>query len=161
MSFLDRVVVLPLRVLLVIAFLVLVVFELLSIPGQFAHEARVHPEHAGERWPFTILWILVVMAIQVVIVCTWRLLTLVQTDRIFTRPSLRFVDLILGALSTAWLLVAGFSLYAVLRYADDPGGPVLLFLVLTVAAVIVLLVIVLRSLLLQATSLRTDLDAVI
>ena len=161
MSSLDRVVVLPLRALLAVAFVVLVVFELLSIPGQFAHEARVHPEHAGERWPFTILWIAVVLAVQVVIVCTWRLLTLVQADRIFTRPSLKFVDTILGALVAAWLLVAGFSLYAVVRYADDPGGPMLLFLVLTVAAVIVLLVVVLRSLLLQATNLRTDLDAVI
>ena len=161
MSFLDRAVVLPLRLLLGVAFLVLVVFEVLSIPGQFAHEARVHPEHAGERWPFTILWIAVVLAIQVVIVCTWRLLTLVQTDQIFTRPSLKFVDTILGALGAAWLLVAGFSLYAVLRYADDPGGPMLLFLLLTVAAVVVLLVLVLRSLLLQATSLRTEIEAVI
>lgn len=158
---LDRVVVTLLRILLAVAFLVLVLLEALSIPGQFAYEARVHPEHAGQRWPFTILWIAVVVAVQVVIVCTWRLLTLVQTDRIFTRSSLKFVDVIIAALVTAWLLVAGFSLYVVLRYADDPGGPVLMFLVLTVAAVIVLLVIVLRSLLLQATSLRSDLDAVI
>ena len=158
---LDRIVVTPLRVLLTVAFLVLVVLEVFSIPGQFAYEARVHPEHAGQRWPFTILWIAVVVAVQVVIVCTWRLLTLVQTDRIFTRPSLKFVDTIIAALAAAWLLVAGFSLYVVLRYADDPGGPLLLFLVLTVAAVIVLLVFVLRSLLMQATSLRTDLDAVI
>jgi hypothetical protein len=148
-------------VLLATAFCVLVVLEVLSIPGQFAYQARIHPEHAGERWPLTILWIAVVVAVQVVIVCTWRLLTLVQTDRIFTRPSLKLVDLIIGALAAAWLIVAGFSLYAVLRYADDPGGPMLLFLVLTVAAVVVLLVVVLRSLLLQATSLRTDLDAVI
>jgi hypothetical protein len=161
MSPLDRVVVTPLRVLLATAFCVLVVFEVLSIPGQFAHEARVHPEHAGERWPLTILWIAVVVAVQVVIVCTWRLLTLVQTDRIFTRPSLKFVDAIIGALSVAWLMGAGFSLYVVLRYADDPGAPLLMFLVLTVAAVVLLLVVVLRSLLLQATSLRTDLDAVI
>src|SRR5690242_15031960 len=137
---LERVVVTPLRVLLAVAFLVLVVLEVFSIPGQFAYEARVHPEHAGQRWPFTILWIAVVVAVQVVIVCTWRLLTLVQTDRIFTRPSLKLVDTIIVALMAAWLLVAGFSLYVVLRYADDPGGPLLLFLVLTVAAVIVLLV---------------------
>jgi hypothetical protein len=158
---LTRMIVTPLRALLAVAFCVLVVLELFSIPGQFAYQARIHPEHAGQRWPFTLLWVAVVVAVQVVIVCTWRLLTLVQTDRIFTRPSLKFVDVIIGALSVAWLLVAGFSLYVVLRYADDPGAPLLMFLVLTVAAVVLLLVIVLRSLLLQATSLRTDLDAVI
>ena len=158
---LDRLIVTPLRVLLAVAFLVLVLFEVMSIPGQFAHEARVHPEHAGQRWPFTILWIAVVVAIQVVIVCTWRLLTFVQTDRIFTRPSVRFVDTIIGAMGTAWLLVAGFSLYVVVRYADDPGAPMLLFLLLTVAAVVLLLVVVLRSLLLQATELRSEIDAVI
>src|SRR5689334_20210219 len=134
----DRLIVTPLRALLVVAFLVLVVFEVLSIPGQFAHEAHVHPEHAGQRWPFTILWVAVVVAVQVVIVCTWRLLTFVRTDRIFTRPALTFVDVIIGALATAWLLVAGFSLYVVVRYADYPGGPMLLFLLLTVAAVVLL-----------------------
>lgn len=39
------------------------------------------------RWPATIITIFWVLCVQAVIVCIWRLLTLVQKDRIFSpRP---------------------------------------------------------------------------
>ncbi len=49
----------------------------------------------------------------------------------------------------------------VLTQADDPGMPMLLLLLTTGVTVFGLLVLVLRALLRQATTLRTDLDAVI
>ena len=45
--------------------------------------------------------------------------------------------------------------------ADDPGLPVLLLLVLLGGAVLGLLMVVMRALLRQATTLRTDMEAVI
>ena len=45
--------------------------------------------------------------------------------------------------------------------ADDPGFPVLLMAVLLGGAVLGLLMVVLRALLRQATTLRTDMEAVI
>ena len=43
----------PLRVLLVLLFGILVVFQVMSLPGQFAYMAREDPEHAYLRWPAT------------------------------------------------------------------------------------------------------------
>ncbi len=53
MKLVDRAV-LPLRVLLAATFCILVVFQLLSMPGQFAHLARDYPDQSAWRWPLTI-----------------------------------------------------------------------------------------------------------
>ncbi|MCU1690133.1 MAG: hypothetical protein JWN20_2061, partial [Jatrophihabitantaceae bacterium] len=46
----------------------------------------------------------------VVIVCVWRLLSLVAKNRIFTAASLRWVDSIVWAIAAVWVtLVAGSS----------------------------------------------------
>ena len=85
----ERLAVLPLRVFLVVLFGVLVVFQTLSLPGQFAYMAEESPDLAYLRWPLTAVTVFWVLCVQVVIVCTWRLLTLVRDDRIFSEDSLR------------------------------------------------------------------------
>lgn len=152
--------VLPLRVLLVLTFALLVVFQVLSMPGQFAHMAREHPDDAWLRWPMTAWSTLEIACVEVVIVCTWRLLGLVQTDRIFTERALAWVDAIVAAVGTGWLLLAALWVFVGVQ-ADDPGAPMLLTLLLLVGAVLGLLMLVLRELLRQATMLRTDMEAVI
>ena len=82
-------VVLPLRVLLVLLFGVLVVFQTMSLPGQFAYMAQEDPEHAYLRWPATVVTVFWVLCIQMVIVSTWKLLTLVKNDRISPTPHWR------------------------------------------------------------------------
>ena len=152
--------VLALKVFLVLLFGILVVFQTLSLPGQFAYMARESPEDAYLRWPLTAVAVFWVLCVQVVIVATWKLLTLVATDRIFTEPSLRWVDAIVWAIVAAWVVLLGVWLYVGFR-ADDPGMPMLLTLVLIAGAVLGLLVVVMRTLLRQATTLRSDMEAVI
>lgn len=152
--------VLPLRIVLVMAFALLVVFQVLSMPGQFRYQAEQHPEDAELRWPLTIVAVLVIACVQVVIVCTWRLLTMVAEDRIFTTASMRWVDTIVLAIGAGWLLMAGV-LVGLAGYWDDPGAPLLLTLLLLCSGALGLLMVVMRELLRQATDLRTDLDAVI
>ena len=152
--------VLALKVFLVLLFAILVVFQTLSLPGQFAYMARESPEDAYLRWPLTAVAVFWVLCVQVVIVATWKLLTLVATDRIFTEPSLRWVDAIVWAIVAAWVVLLGVWLYVGFR-ADDPGMPMLLTLVLIAGAVLGLLVVVMRTLLRQATTLRSDMEAVI
>lgn len=153
-------VVLPLKVLLVVLFLVLVLFQTFSFPGQFAYLAQQEPDLAYLRWPLTAFVALEILCVQVVLVCTWRLLSLVEHDRIFSEGAFVWVDLIVGALAVAWTLFAGFAAYVGFR-ADDPGGPLVLFALLLVGGVVGLLVVVMRTLLRQATTLRTDLEGVI
>ena len=97
---------------------------------------------------------------QVVIVSTWKLLTMVKRDRIFSKAALGWVDAIVWATLTAWILLLGVFIYIVLN-ADDPGVPMLLMLMLVGVAVLGLLMVVMRALLRQATALRTDMEAVI
>lgn len=151
---------LPLRVLLVLTFAILVVFQVLSMPGEFAHLAHEHPDDSGMRWPLTIWSFVEILCVEVVIVCTWRLLTMVREDRIFTERALRWVDVIVGAMALGWVLLAAAWLYVGL-HADDPGAPMLLTLLLLIGAVVGLLMLVMRELLRQATTLRTDMEAVI
>jgi hypothetical protein len=136
-----------LRVFLVLLFGILVVFQAFSLPGQFA-------------WPMTAVTVFWLLCVQVVIVSTWKLLTLVTHDRIFSDASLRWVNAIVGAIAAAWLVLLGVFLYFGFR-ADDPGLPLLLFLMLTSVTVLGLLMVVMRALLRQATTLRSDMEAVI
>ncbi|MFD1149854.1 DUF2975 domain-containing protein [Saccharothrix hoggarensis] len=149
-----------LRVFLVVLFGVLVLFQVMSLPGQFAHMARQDPEMAYLRWPATVVSVFWVLCVQVVIVCTWKLLTLVKKDRIFTEVSLKWVDGIVWAIGAGWVVLAGVFLYVGFN-ANDPGLPLLLFLMSVGVAVLGLLMIVMRALLRQATTLRSDMESVI
>jgi Protein of unknown function (DUF2975) len=153
-------VVFPLRVFLVLLFGILVVFQTLSLPGQFAYMARESPGLAYLRWPLTAVSVFWVLCVQVVVVCTWRLLTLVARDRIFSDAAMAWVDGILWAIAASWVVLVGVFLYVGFT-ADDPGLPLLLFLLSVGVAVVGLLMVVMRALLRQATTLRTDLEAVI
>lgn len=149
-----------LRIFLVLLFGILVVFQTLSLPGQFAYMAKESPEDAYLRWPMTAVSVFLVLCVQVVVVSTWKLLTLVKKDRIFSKASLAWVDAIVSAIAAAWVVLLGVFLYVGFR-ADDPGVPLLLFLMLVGVAVVGLLMVVMRALLRQATTLRTDMEAVI
>ncbi len=152
--------VVPLRIFLVILFGILVVFQTMSLPGQFAYLAQQSPEQAYLRWPLTAVTVFWVLCAQVVIVSTWRLLSLVTSDRIFTEASLIWVDAIVWAIGAAWVVLAVVMVYFGLR-ADDPALPLIFILTSTGLAVIGLLMIVMRALLRQATTLRTDMESVI
>ncbi|MEV1288780.1 DUF2975 domain-containing protein [Micromonospora sp. NPDC049679] len=139
---------------------ILIVFQTLSLPGQFAHMAEESPDLAYLRWPMTAVSVFWVLCIQVVIVSTWKLLTLVKNDRIFSDASLSWVNAIVWAIVAAWGVLVGVFLYFGFR-ASDPGLPLLLFLMVVGVTVLGLLMVVMRALLRQATTLRTDMQAVI
>src|SRR3954453_13303729 len=120
----EKHVVVALRVFLLVLFAVLVLFQVMSLPGQFRHMAEVNPDLAYLRWPATAVTVFWVLCVEVVIVCTWHLLTLVRTDRIFTAPSLVWVNGIVWAIVAAWAVLLGVLLYVGLN-ADDPGLPLL------------------------------------
>lgn len=143
-----------------VLFGVLVLFQTFSLPGQFAHMAAESPQDAYLRWPATVVAVFWVLCVQVVIAATWKLLSLVKSDRIFTEASLKWVDAIVWAIAAAWVVLVGVFLYVGFN-ADDPGLPLLLFLLTVGVSVLGLLMVVMRALLRQATTLRTDMEAVI
>ena len=105
----DRSAVLVLRVFLVLLFGVLVVFQTLSLPGQFRHMAEENPHDADLRWPATIVAAFLVLCVQVVVVAIWKLLSMVQEDRIFSEASFTAVvrSAIIAGSPVTWTSVLG------------------------------------------------------
>jgi hypothetical protein len=160
-----RSVVVPLRVLLVVVFAALALAQVRGVPAVLPDLADPTLEREVMRAAMLVVGVLALACVQVVLVCTWKLLTLVTDDRIFSDRALPWVNGIVRAVVTGWLmLLATFvcSYYFIVdEVSDDPVLPALLLLSLLVGAVIGLLVVVLRALLRQATVLRTDMEAVI
>jgi len=152
--------VVALRVFLVLMFGVLLLFQVMSLPGQFRHMAQESPDLAHLRWPLTAVSVFWVLCVQVVVVSIWKLLTLVEKDRIFSEASLKWVDAIVWAIAAAWVVFQCFFLYVGFN-ADDPGVPLVLFLMSIGITVVGLLMVVMRALLRQATTLRSDMEQVI
>lgn len=150
----------PLRVLLVLVFAALLAAQVVALPALVGDQAQDVPELAPLRWPLLTVLVLGLLCVQVVVVATWKLLTLVTEDRIFTEGSLVWVDAIVWAIGAAWLLLLAVFVGALMIWGPS-GLPALILVLLLIGAVLGLLVIVLRALLRQATTLRSDLEAVI
>jgi hypothetical protein len=148
-----------LRVLLVVAFAALLMAQLRVLPAMYDDWVRDVAGPAPSAWLLTVA-ILALLCVQTVVVCTWRLLTMVAEGRIFSDESLVWVNTTIGALVSACLLLTG-SLLHVIALGGHPSLAVVLLLVLVAAAVQALLVVVMRALLRQATSFRVELDAVV
>ncbi|GIH61501.1 hypothetical protein Msi02_23180 [Microbispora siamensis] len=108
------------------------------------------------------------MTVEVVLVCVWRLVTMVRRGTVFTHAAFRWVDVVTGAFVAAALLI--FALGAVLAPGEPvPPGVVLLIGGAGVAALgVALIVLVLRMLLAQAVArdieaarMQAELDEVI
>ncbi len=113
--------------------------------------SNLEPMPAQVRLPVIIIVFLGVVTIQITMVCTWRLLTLVRRGTVFSRAAFRYVDVITGAVTMASLLA--FWLAFVLAGGGVP--PEMVLLVggaggLTVG--VALVVYVLRMLLAQAVA---------
>jgi Protein of unknown function (DUF2975) len=160
-----RRVVLPLRILLAIVFVALVAAQISAVPALLPDLADPTLERTFMRWTMGAVSVLALVCVQVVIVCTWQLLSLVTDDRIFSTSSLPWVNGIVRATVAGWVMLLGAfvcSYYFIVdEVSDDPAVPALLLLLLLVGAVLGLLIVIMRALLRQATTLRTDMEAVI
>jgi hypothetical protein len=164
MSRMNRVV-LPLRVLLVVVFVALLATQIWALPAMLPDLADPSLEQSVVRGVMLTVSVLGLACVQVVIVCTWALLTLVTDDRIFSADALPWVDAIVRAVAAGWAMLLGAfvcSYYFIVdEVSDDAALPALLLVLLLIGAVVGLLLLVMRALLRQATSLRTDMEAVI
>ena len=160
-----RRVVLPLRILLVIVFAALLAAQIWAVPALLPELAEPTLERTFMRWTMGTVAVLGLLCVQAVIVCTWKLLTLVTQDRIFSASAMPWVNAIVRAIVAGWTMLLGTLVCAyyfiIDEVSDDPVLPALLLLLLLVGAVLGLLMVIMRALLRQATTLRADMEAVI
>lgn len=112
--------------------------------------------------------VLGIVTTQVVMVCLWRLVTLVRRGTVFSHAAFRYVDAIIIAIAAASALTFGLGVVLAPGEAVAPGVVLLVGGAATVVAGIALVVVVMRSLLKQAVAreaeasrLRAELDEVI
>jgi hypothetical protein len=100
-------------------------------------------------------------AVQVAVVCVWRLVSMVRRGTVFSHDAFRYVDGVTGAIvamALVWFAVTGINAP---DQRDDPGVSLIMAGIGVAILGVALIVRVLRLLLVQATQLRTELDHVI
>ncbi|WP_068928233.1 DUF2975 domain-containing protein [Planobispora rosea] len=142
--------------------------QAVMVPLLAADLEGLNTEFTYLRIPLIVIALLGVVSVQVVLVCVWRLVTMVRRGTVFSHAAFRYVDIVIGAIVAAALLV--FALGFVLA----PGDPVAPGIVLLIGGFglavlgVALVVLVLRMLLAQAVArdaeaaqMQAELDEVI
>ncbi len=121
----------------------------------------------GPRIALIAIVVLGIACVQLTALCVWRLLTMVRRGTVFSHGAFRYVDIIVGAVAAASLLMFGIAV--ILAPGEIAPGVVLLVCGASLMiAGVALIVLVMRTLLAQAVArdaeakhLRDELDEVI
>lgn len=123
---------------------------------------------ADVRAPLLLITVLGIIAIQVTLICVWRLLTMVRRGTVFSNAAFRYVDVVIGAITVASLLLFGLGAVLAPGEAVPPEMVLLIGGAAVLVAGIALIVLVMRMLLAQAVArdaeahgLQAELDEVI
>ncbi|WP_326658306.1 DUF2975 domain-containing protein [Streptomyces sp. NBC_00385] len=118
--------------------------------------------------PLRVCTILGMVAVQVALVCVWRLVTMVRRGTVFSRTAFRYVDVMIGAIVAAALVWFTVTAVNAPGQREDPGVTVIMGGVGVAILGVALIVHVLRTLLAQAlardveaSQMQAELDEVI
>lgn len=156
--------ILALRIVIALALIGSVVVQVMIVPAIWLDLVGA-PLPA--RITFVSIIVLGVVTMQVFAVCVWMLLTKVRRGSVFSESSFVYVDVIVGAISTAAVLA--FAMGVLLSFGE--AAPGLVGLICGAGLVLggmALLVVVMKALLRQAIdrerearALRAELDEVV
>lgn len=150
-----------LPVLLAGALVVILLLQRVVLPWLSEVMAEDLPGEAYMRWPILILAILGLGCVQVGIVCTLRLLGYLRRGEVFSARALRWVDGIIGSFLAASLVCLATVAYQSSTVAGPPVWMLLLLFGVVAGNGMALLMVIMRTLLVQATNFRIEIDAVI
>lgn len=157
----TRAVISLLRALLVVAVLVILLVQAAYLPWLSGEVAGRLTAEAHMRWPILALSVLGLACVQAALVCTFQLLGLVRDQVVFSPDSLRWVDGLIGAFAGGGLVCLATITYQSTTVAGPPIWMLALWAGVLAGMALSLLVWVLRTLLVQATTLSTELEMVI
>lgn len=158
----GREVMTALRALLVVLVAGGLVAQAWFFPGIAGELAEAYPELAWLRWPILGAVVVIIVGVQVAVVALWRLLSMVDSDSVFSPDAFKWVNVVIGAAILDTALVLG--IWALLSFGAraNPPGLMLAELALVVCgAVFALLMAVMKGLLRKASMLTVELSEVI
>jgi hypothetical protein len=160
--------ILTLRVVLAMVLAGSVFVQLVMVPLLAIDLDELDPDYTYLRTPLLVIVLLGIVTIQVVLVCVWRLVTMVRRGTVFSDAAFRYVDIVIGAVAAASLLTFGLGVLLAPGEAVAPGVVLLIGGAGVLVAGIALIVLVMRMLLAQAVArdveanhLQAELDEVI
>ncbi|MFJ4868454.1 DUF2975 domain-containing protein [Streptomyces sp. NPDC088757] len=164
----GKLTVLALRAVLVGLLAGSVFVEAVMAPLLAADLNGLRPEYAHLRTPVLVLLVLGALTAQTVLVCVWRLVTMVRRGTVFSHAAFRYVDVVTGAFAAGAALVFAFAVLLAPGEAAAPGVVLLICGASLAVLGVALIVLVLRTLLAQAvereaeaTRMRAELAEVI
>ncbi|GGX18271.1 DUF2975 domain-containing protein [Streptomyces chryseus] len=164
----GRLTVLALRAVIVVLLAGSVFVQAVMVPLLADDLKGLDTDFAYLRTPFLVITVLGIVTVQVVLVCVWRLVTMVRRGTVFSHAAFRYVDVVIGAVVAAALLVFALGVVLAPGEAVAPGVVLLLGGVGVAVLGVALIVLVLRMLLAQAVArdveaaqMQAELDEVI
>ncbi|PAZ13518.1 ABC transporter [Streptomyces sp. SA15] len=163
----GKLTVLALRAVLVVLLAGSLVVQAVMVP-LLVGDVEVAADLAYPPGLFLVILVLGIVTAQVVLLCVWRLVTMVRHGTVFSHAAFRYVHVVIGALVAAALLM--FTLGVLLAPGEAVAPGVVLLVGGAVVAIlgVALIVLVLRMLLAQAvardveaTRMRAELAEVI
>ncbi|WP_455352685.1 DUF2975 domain-containing protein [Streptomyces sp. SYSU K217416] len=164
----GKLTVLALRAVIVVLLAGSVFVQAVMVPLLGIDLKELDADLAYLRTPFLVITVLGVLTVQVVLICVWRLVTMVRRGSVFSHAAFRYVDVVIGAFAAAALLVFALGFLLAPGEAVPPGIVLLVGGVGVAVLGVALIVLVLRMLLAQAVArdveaaqMQAELDEVI
>ncbi|MFE0777034.1 DUF2975 domain-containing protein [Streptomyces sp. NPDC058861] len=130
--------------------------EAVMVPLLAADLDGLRPEYAHLRTPLLVLVVLGALTAQTVLVCVWRLVTMVRRGTVFSHGAFRYVDVVTGAFAAGAALVFAFAVLLAPGEAAAPGVVLLVCGASLAVLGVALIVLVLRTLLAQAVEREAE-----
>ena len=156
-----RITVAFLKTLLAILFAMLLFCQIAVVPQVAAQSAVRYGEIAYLQVPGIIVGVAFLLCVQIVLVCVWRMLSLVRRDSVFSERAFVDVDVSLAAVGFATVLVLVALIALSATGFATPSIVLLCLLGVVVGAGLCLLIVVMRGLLRKASRLEHDLSEVV
>ncbi|MFI7612810.1 DUF2975 domain-containing protein [Nonomuraea terrae] len=164
----GKLTVLALRAVLVVLLAGSVFVQAVMVPLLAADLDGLDSELAYPIPAYLVTILLGVVTAQVVLVCVWRLVTMVRRGTVFSHAAFRYVHVVIGAFVAAAVLTFVLAVLLAPGEAVAPGVVLLVCGVVVAILGVALVVLVLRMLLAQAVArdieaarLEAELDEVI
>ena len=157
----HRTAIVTLKTLILALIALLLVCQVFVVPAVAQQMVDRSPQLGYLQLPGIIVTVGFLLCVQVALVCVWRLLSLVRASIIFSETAFTYVNIVLGLVALATLLIVGSFITLALAGVASPSVTILCWLGIVVGSGLALLVVVMRGLLRQASQLERDLAEVV
>ncbi|SDN07598.1 Protein of unknown function [Cryobacterium flavum] len=157
----HRSAIVTLKTLIFVLITLLLACQVFVIPAVAQQMVEKSPPLDYLQVPGIMVTVGFVLCVQVALVCVWRLLSLVRASIIFRENAFRYVNIILGLVALATLLILGSFITLAVAGVASPSVIMLCSLGIVVGSGLALMIVVMRGLLHQASQLERDLAEVV